>query len=93
MSDAGETVYKLRDDVLSVPVGSENVLLAMGSDKYFGVRGAMRHLLEGLREGMSLEAMIAATCATYTVDPAVARRDLEAALQRLADAKLLAQTG
>jgi predicted deacylase len=55
----------------------------MGSEKYFGVRGAMRHLLEGLREGLSLEAMIAETCARYRVDAEMARQDLEAMLGKL----------
>jgi hypothetical protein len=55
----------------------------MGSEKYFGVRGAMRHLLEGLRDGLSMDAMIANTCARYGVTPEVARQDLEAILQKL----------
>jgi len=78
-----EEIYRLSDNVLSVPVEDESILLAMGSEKYFGVRGAMRHLLEGLRDGLSLEAMIADTCARYRVDPEVARQDLEAILPKL----------
>jgi hypothetical protein len=69
--------------VLSVPVEDESILLAMGSEKYFGVRGAMRHLLEGLREGLSLDAMVADTCTRYQVSSEVARRDLEAVLPKL----------
>lgn len=92
MRAAGEQVYRLRDDVLSVPVDNENILLAMGSEKYFGVRGAMRHLLEGLRDGMSLDSMIAATCATYPVEPDVARNDIEAILQKLIDADLVTRS-
>jgi len=76
-------IYRLSEDVLSVPVEDESILLAMGSEKYFGVRGAMRHLLEGLREGLSLEAMVAETCTRYGVPPEVARQDLEAILPKL----------
>jgi hypothetical protein len=78
-----EDIYRLSDGVLSVPVEDESILLAMGSEKYFGVRGAMRHLLEGLRDGLSLEAMIAETCVRYRVAPEVARKDLEAMLPKL----------
>ncbi|MEO7178537.1 MAG: PqqD family protein [Allosphingosinicella sp.] len=83
MSTNCDQKYRLSEGVLSVPVEDESILLAMGSEKYFGVRGAMRHLLEGLREGLSLEAMIAETCARYRVDPEVARQDLETMLEKL----------
>jgi hypothetical protein len=43
----------------------------------------MRHLLEGLRDGLSLEAMVAETCARYQVTPDVARQDLLAILAKL----------
>jgi hypothetical protein len=78
-----EESYRLSEGVLSVPVEDESILLAMGSEKYFGVRGAMRHLLEGLRDGLSLEAMVAETCTRYRVAPEVARRDVEAILPKL----------
>ena len=83
MNGSGDEVYRLSEGVLSVPVEDESIVLAMGSEKYFGVRGAMRHLLEGLRDGLSLEAMIAETCARYRVAPEVARQDLETVLPKL----------
>lgn len=83
MSTDCEEVYRLSDGVLSVPIEDESILLAMGSEKYFGVRGAMRHLLEGLRDGLSLSAMVDATCTRYRVAPEVARQDLEAILPKL----------
>lgn len=83
MSIGCEEIYRLSEGVLSVPVEDESILLAMGSEKYFGVRGAMRHLLEGLRDGLSLEAMVADTCARYRVAPEVARQDLEDMLPKL----------
>jgi hypothetical protein len=78
-----EVIYRLSEGVLSVPVEDESILLEMGSEKYFGVRGAMRHLLEGLRDGLSLEAMVADTCTRYRVAPEVARQDLETVLPKL----------
>jgi hypothetical protein len=86
---SGEDFYRLSEGVLSVPVEDESVVLAMGSEKYFGVRGAMRHLLEGLREGRSLDSMIADTCARYQVPPEVARQDLEAMLPKLIEARIV----
>jgi hypothetical protein len=83
VSIGGGDIYRLSEGVLSVPVEDESILLAMGSEKYFGVRGAMRHLLEGLRDGLSLEAMVADTCRRYRVAPEVARQDLEAMLPKL----------
>ena len=83
MSRSCEEIYRLGEGVLSVPVEDESILLAMGSEKYFGVRGAMRHLLEGLRDGLSQEAMVADTCARYGVAPEVARQDLQAILPKL----------
>ena len=83
MSTKSEEIYRLSEGVLSVPVEDESILLAMGSEKYFGVRGAMRHLLEGLRDGLSLEAMVAETAARYRVAPEVARQDVEAMLPKL----------
>jgi hypothetical protein len=83
VSTSCEEIYRLSEGVLSVPVEDESILLEMGSEKYFGVRGAMRHLLEGLRDGLSLEAMVADTCARYRVAPEVARQDLEAVLPKL----------
>lgn len=83
VSTSCEEIYRLSEGVLSVPVEDESILLAMGSEKYFGVRGAMRHLLEGLREGLSLEAMVAETSTRYRVSPEVARQDLETVLPKL----------
>lgn len=81
--------YRLSEGVLSVPVEDESILLAMGSEKYFGVRGAMRHLLEGLREGLSLETMVAETCSRYRVAPEVARQDLQSVLPKLIAAGII----
>lgn len=82
-------IYRLSDGVLSIPVESESMLLEMGSETYFGVRGAMRHHLEGLRSGLSLADMVADTCARYGVTPEVARQDLEAILPQLITAGII----
>lgn len=92
MSESNAGSYRLAEGVLSIPMDDEAILLAVGSGKYFGVRGAMRHLLEELREGLAFEAMVASTCARYDVDPGEASRDLEQMLPRLVEAGILVPT-
>lgn len=89
MTSIGEDFYRLSEGVLSVPADGESLLLAIESDKYFGVRGAMRHLLEPLRDGLTLNAMVADLCERYEVTSEAARRDLEAILPRLLAAGII----
>lgn len=89
MTTKSEYIYRLSEGIFSVPVEDESVVLAMGSEKYFGVRGAMRHLLEGLREGLTLSAMVAETCARYQVASEVAEQDLEDMLPKLIKAGIV----
>lgn len=89
MSASSPQSYRLAEGVLSVPVEDEAILLTMGTGKYFGLRGAMRHLLEELREGLAFDAMVASICARYNVEPSEATRDLERMLPRLVAAGIL----
>lgn len=89
MSQSRAAAYRLAEGVLSVPVEDEAILLTMGSGKYFGVRGAMRHLLEELREGIDFQTMVERTCARYDVAPDEAARDLQRVLPRLVAAGIL----
>lgn len=84
-----EQTFRLNEGILSVPLEGEHVVLGMDSEKYFGVRGAVRHLLEGLREGMTMTAMIEDTCSRYVVEAEVARRDLHAVISQLVTAGIL----
>jgi len=81
--------YRLADGVISVPLEDEVVLLAMGSGKYYGIRGAMRYLLEDLREGLAFDAMVESSCARYDVAPEEAARDLDRMLPKLVEAGIL----
>lgn len=83
MTGGAEEIYRLNESVFSVPMPDENVILEMGSEKYFGVRGAMRHLMDGMRDGLSLDAMVAQTSARYGVAPDIARQDIEGMLPKL----------
>ena len=89
MSAGSEPSYRLAEGVLSVGVDDEVILLSIQAGKYFGVRGAMRHLLEDLREGLSLDEMVRRTAAHYDVSPERAREDIESILPRLVAADIL----
>lgn len=89
MSVSNVPSYRLAEGVLSVPVEDEAILLSIGTGKYYGVKGAARHLLEDLREGLAFDEMVARTCARFVVSPADAARDLEDMLPRLVDAGIL----
>jgi hypothetical protein len=81
--------YRLAEGVLSVPVEDEAILLSIGSGKYYGIKGAMRHLIEALRGGLPFEEMVARTCRRYDVGEEEAARDLERMLPRLLDAGII----
>ena len=81
--------YRLVGDVLSVAVENEAILLSVGAGEYYGIRGAMRHLLEELRDGLRFEEMVARLCSRYDVAPGEAARDLEQMLPRLIAARII----
>jgi hypothetical protein len=89
MFERDDRSYRLPERVLSVPIDDEAILLTVDSGKYFGIKGAMRHLLEDLRQGLTFGEMVALTCRRYGVDAALARQDLAAILPKLVDAGIL----
>ncbi|MGZ9098246.1 MAG: PqqD family protein [Brevundimonas sp.] len=89
MSIESTAVYRLSDGALSVSLEEEAVVLGLGKDRYFGVRGAARHLLEGLRGGMTVEAMVSEFQRRYDVTTEAARRDLETILPKLVAADIV----
>ncbi len=82
-------VYRLREEILSVVADDETILMSVDGGRYYGIRGAMQPLLGPLRDGMTLDAMIDATCARYAVDRDAARTDIDAMLHRLSAAGIL----
>lgn len=89
MSLESTAAFRLSDDALSVSLEEEAVILNLSADRYFGVRGAARHLLDGLREGMTVEAMVTEIQQRYDVTPEAARRDLETILPKLVAADIV----
>ena len=83
MSDTVKRTYRLVTGVLSVDVIEENLVLNVKRGKYFGIKGAMQHQLEGLRDGLSFDQMIRDTCSRYAVSPEDAASDLSQMLEKL----------
>jgi hypothetical protein len=83
--------YVIMDDVLAVDMDEEWIALGLNAGHYFGVRGAMRHLMADLRDGMTRHAMVARLCALYDVTPEAAAGDIDRMLPRLIDAQLVRQ--
>ncbi|WP_372520001.1 PqqD family protein [Brevundimonas sp.] len=89
MSFESTAVFRLSDNALSVSLEEEAVILNLSADRYFGVRGAARHLLDGLRDGMTVQAMADEMQRRYDVTPEAAHRDLEAVLPKLIAADIV----
>ena len=70
-------------------VGDESVILAMESSKYFGLKGAMRALIDNLRDGIGFEAMVDTLCAKFDVTRDAAASDLASVIPRLLAAGLI----
>jgi hypothetical protein len=89
MPEKESQIYRLSEGVLSVGLEDENILLATAPGKYFGVKGAMRHLLEDLRGGLTMEDMLERTLARYDVSREEAQGDLAGTLPRLVQAGIV----
>ena len=85
--------YRIADGALCVPVDDEAIILSISLGKYFGIRGAMRHLLEELRDGLSFDEMVARTCARYRVGRGRAAEDLQRIVPHLINAGILEAVG
>ena len=76
-------VLRLAPDVLSVEAEGETVMLSYSEGKYFGVRGAIRQLLDELREGATFAELVAAMTAKFGISEGEARDDLNGILSRM----------
>ena len=75
--------YRLADDILTVETDEETVIMGYASGKYFGVRGAIRHVLGNLRRSSTLEEMTGDIAAHFAVPVEAVRKDLEEIVPRL----------
>lgn len=81
--------FRLSESLVVADVGDESVILAMESSKYFGLKGAMRALIDNLRDGIGFEAMVDTLCAKFDVTRDAAASDLASVIPRLLAAGLI----
>lgn len=77
-------------DISARTIGGETIVLDLPSSQYFAITGIGSRVFELLTEERTLDDLVAAILAEYEVDEAVARRDVEAFVDRLRQAQLLA---
>lgn len=76
-------------DISARTIGDETIVLSLPTSRYFTITGVGIRLFELLAEDTSLDELVGNIVEEYEVDPAIARRDIEAFLDRLRDAALL----
>jgi Coenzyme PQQ synthesis protein D (PqqD) len=76
-------------DISARTIGGETIVLNLPASRYLSITGVGVRVFELLAEDTSLDELVAAIVGEYEVEPAVARRDVEAFLDRLRDAELL----
>lgn len=82
---------RLRSTELSTrTIGNETVVLSLPDSRYFSVTGVGSRVFELLGEDRTLDELVETVVGEYEVDEATARRDVEAFVGRLRDARLLA---
>jgi hypothetical protein len=82
-------VFRLASDVLSVEADEETVVLSYAAGKYFGLRGAIRQLLDLLRQGATFAELMAEMTGTFGVSADQARDDLNQILNKMQGAGVL----
>ncbi|MQA14193.1 MAG: PqqD family peptide modification chaperone [Pseudonocardiaceae bacterium] len=79
----------LSSDISARTIGDETIVLSLPSSRYFTITGVGTRLFELLAEDTSLDELVGTIVDEYEVDPATARRDIEAFLDQLRDVALL----
>jgi hypothetical protein len=77
-------------DISARTIGGETIVLDLPSSQYFAITGIGSRVFELLTEERTLDDLVATILTEYEVDEAVARRDVEAFVDRLRQAQLLA---
>ncbi|MFL6126874.1 PqqD family protein [Actinophytocola sp.] len=77
-------------DISARTIGGETIVLDLPSSQYFAVTGIGSRVFELLTEERTLDDLVATILAEYDADETTVRRDVEAFVDRLSQAKLLA---
>jgi hypothetical protein len=89
MVESLSKVYSPSPDAMYQLLGGEAVLLNMKTEQYFGLDSVGTRVWEVVAQTGTLELIVATLIAEYEVDEAVLRRDIEALLAELVQAKLV----
>lgn len=85
----GTRRVRVAPSVLSREVHGEAVLLQLDSGEYFGLDEVATRIWQLISEHGDLQAVEAAMCDEYLVEPDAASRDLQALVGQLLDKQLL----
>jgi len=77
-------------DISARTIGGETIVLDLPSSQYFAITGIGSRVFELLTEERTLDDLVTAILTEYEVAETVARRDVEAFVDRLRQAQLLA---
>jgi hypothetical protein len=84
-----ETIVRIAPDQLSTAVGDEAVILNLGRGAYYGLNISGTELWQRIQQPTRIGALYDWMMATYEVTPEIAKRDLFALLNKLAELKLI----
>lgn len=76
-------------DISARKLGDETIVLSLATSRYFAITGVGRRVFELLTEERSMDQLVEVIVDEYDVTTAVARRDVEAFVDRLRSAQLL----
>lgn len=77
-------------DISARTIGGETIVLDLPNSQYFAITGVGSRVFELLGEDRTLDDLVATVVAEYEVDEPTARRDVQAFVDRLHQARLLA---
>ncbi|CAN5205099.1 hypothetical protein BH10PLA2_BH10PLA2_24200 [soil metagenome] len=84
-----ETIVRITPDQLSTVVGDEAVILNLDRGAYYGLNVSGADLWQKIQQPTRVGALHDWMLATYEVTPEIAKRDLFALLNKLAELKLI----
>jgi hypothetical protein len=77
-------------DISARTIGGETIVLDLPSSQYFAITGIGSRVFQLLAEDRTLDDLVTTIVTEYDVDEPTARRDVEAFIDRLHNARLLA---
>lgn len=76
-------------DISTRAIGDETIILSLPDSQYFSVTGIGTRIVSLLDRDTTVPELVTAITSEYEVDEETARRDVEAFLGRLREARLL----